>query len=142
MEASGMCVVGAADTTASTYRFCSIPSNARISEVKLYSDVSMGADAAYTVDLWDTTVNGGAVVKAGFFKAPATALTTIANGLDITHTLSGAGTHLVSKGEKMVWECLSSVTVDPNKFYDVVMASTANNSTPGANLTLKIKYTV
>src|SRR6185312_7192689 len=99
IEACGICAVGATDTVASTYRMVSIPSNAKISSVQLWSDASAGANQALTVDLWDTTVNGGLVVKAGFFAAALDPSTRFA-AKDATYTASGAGTNLMSGAEK------------------------------------------
>lgn len=139
-ETVGMANVGATDNALSKYIMCSIPSGAKIVSVKTWSDAILGAATAPTLDLWDTTLNGGLVVKAGFFLAPVYSAATQA-GTDLTHTISAANTNNVSQGEKRVWEILG-LTADPLKMYDVVLASTVNNATTGANVIISVMYTV
>jgi len=141
IEAVGVCAVGATDTTGSTYRFLSIPSNARISSVQLWSDASAGANMTLSMDLYDTTANAGAIVKSGFFKSSLDPSTRFA-ATDATFTASGAGTNLMSGAEKMVWQNLSGLSSDPSKWYDVVATSGANNTTTGCNLICKVAYSV
>ncbi len=133
--------IGAADSSTSTYRLVSIPSNAVIKSVKLWTDVSTGANMALSADLYDTVLNGGASVKAGFFKSSIDPTTRLA-ATDITYTASGAGTNLMSGAEQAVWQNLSGLTVDPQKFYDLVLSVGTNNSTPGCNLVITVDYAV
>lgn len=139
-EATGLCAIGATDNAASKYVFCSIPSGARITEVTIYSDAILGAATAPTLDLQATTVNGSATVKSGFFGSPVLS-SAVQTGTDVTHTTSGANTNLVSGAEKRVWENLG-LAADPFLMYDVVLTSTVNNATTGANVRLSVKYTV
>lgn len=139
IEASGVVAVGATDTTGSTYRFLSLPSNAKISSVQLWSDASAGANMTLSMDLYDTTANAGAIVKSGFFLSALDPSTKFADK-DATFTASGAGTNIMSGAEKMIWQNLSGLSNDPNKWYDVVATSGANNTTTGFNLVCKVAY--
>ncbi len=142
-EACGMVAVGTVDSATSKYFFCQIPSNARVSEVKMSASATIGADTACTLDLWDIpTVNAGAVVKSGFFNADIDLQASQAKNLDVGQTTSGANTNIYGTAdEQAIWQILG-LTSDPNKVYDVIMTSTVDNSATGANVSLKIRYTV
>ncbi len=138
-EATGVVAIGAADSATSAYIFCSIPSNARVSQVLLSTDAATGANMACTLGLSDTTANGGAVVKAAFF-ATGISTSSVLSASDVTCN-NATACNKVSAGEQRVWEALG-LSADPFKFYDVVLASTVNNSTTGANAKLLVRYTV
>jgi hypothetical protein len=140
--AVAVAAVGTVDSSTSTYRVVSVPSNAVINKISIWNDASTGAAQACTVDLYDTTANGGAIVKSAFF-CPAVSFNVAAGTIaDCTYTVSAAGTHNYSNAEKMLWQSNSSVTVDTNKWYDIVLNSTVNNTTPGCNIVVKVEYTL
>jgi len=134
-EAVGTKQASASASIASTYRLVRIPSNARVSQVLLYSD-AFDTTGAADVGLYD--VNGGAVVAADFF-ASAVVLTSALNGSDVTHESAVFG---VEDAEKPLWEALG-LSADPHKSYDVALTLTAANgagATP--DVTLKVRYVI
>lgn len=140
LESVAVVAVGTVDSALSTYRLFSIPSGARVSSLAGWSDAVLGAATAPTLDLYDQTSAGSASVKTGFFLAPVFSSATQA-GTEYAHTLSGANTNTVANAEKRIWEILG-LSSDPGKMYDVVLRSTVNNTTTGANLAFKIRYVV
>lgn len=135
LEAVGTLETAAADTSASKYFFCSIPSNARVSQVLLYCD-SLGTAGAMDVGLWKNTKDGGAVVDQDFF-ASAQSLATALNGTEITHESAVYGLEDV---EKPVWEALG-LTSDPNLIYDIVGYVTTATVDAGTVM-LKVRYVI
>jgi hypothetical protein len=62
-------VEAAGGDAGSTYRFCSIPSNAKMVRCWFSSDDLSAAGATMNLGLYQTTANGGAVVDADFFAS-------------------------------------------------------------------------
>lgn len=118
MEAVGTVEATAADDIGSKYTLLSIPSNARMSDLLLTCD-SLGTAGAADIGLYDTTLNGGAVVDADFF-ASAQALTSALSKTSVLHESAVFGKEDV---EKPIWEALG-LTEDPKKDYDVVLTLT------------------
>ncbi len=136
-EAVGTVISTSGDSIDSVYRFCQIPSNARVSQVLLYCD-DLGSTTIGDVGLHDTTENGGAVVDRDFFASAVSLKDGALNGTDVTHEAAGAFD--IDDAEKMVWQCISGLTADPKKLYDVtIMLTAANNGT--GDITLKVTYT-
>ena len=123
------------DDIASTYRFFEIPSNAVMSDLKIYSDDN-GTTAAGNIGLYQTTDNGSAVVDADFFASALNIAGGALNGTDVLHESAIFG---LEDAEKPVWEALG-LSADPNLKYDVVMTLTAA-SDAAATITLKGRYT-
>lgn len=135
MESCATLEAGAADASDSTYRFFSIPSNARVSQVLLSCD-DLGTAGAVDVGLYDTTENGSAVVDADLF-ASAQVLTTALTNSDITHESAVFG---IEDSEKPIWEALG-LSADPNKDYDVVATVTAAPESAGT-ISMKGRFVV
>lgn len=104
-----------ADDIGSKYKFCAIPSNARVHSVLLSSD-SSGTAGAMDIGIYQTTENGGAVVDADFFKAAQSVATAIKN-TDVT--FGNTGGYGVEEAEMPLWQALG-LTSDPKRDYDVV----------------------
>jgi hypothetical protein len=116
-EAAGTITPTAAAEADSTYMFCRVPSNARISEILLKS-------AAFTagvvsVGVYQTPENGGAVVDADLF-AVALDLSGAQAHADITHQ---SGEYTVAEAEKMLWQVLG-LSADSQRDYDIGMIVT------------------
>lgn len=120
------------DSIGSKYIFGQIPSNARVSSVKL-SCPAIAVSGAADFGLYQTTAKGGAVVLAAFFAA-AQALTAALNDTEIAHN----GTDTLALCEKKVWELLG-LPSDPNLMYDVVATLTTALGGAGS-VVLKVKY--
>lgn len=125
-EVVGVVACGTGDL-GSTYRFFSIPSNARVSQILIYSP-DMGTTGLADVGLYDTTSNGGLVVDADFFASAIDMKTAALNGSDITHE---SGVFSLANSEKMLWQALG-LSVDPCKEYDVVLTTTEAFSAGGS----------
>ncbi len=119
----------------SVYRFCQIPSNARVSQVLLYCD-DLGSTTIADFGLHDTTENGAAVVDRDFFASAVSLKDGALNGVDITHE-SGVAFE-IAKCEMMVWQALG-LAADPNKMYDVTAMLTAANNGTGT-ISLKVLF--
>lgn len=135
-EAVGTLEATAADDIGSTYRMCSIPSNARVSQVLLYAD-DQGTAGDADVGLYHTTANGGAVVDANFFATEVDINAAALNGVDVTHQSAVFG---FEDAEKPLWKALN-LSSDPGIMYDVVLTLTEANSA-GATITTKVRYVV
>lgn len=133
-ESVGKVEVATGDSSTSKYIMMQVPSNARISQLLLYSD-DMGTGTLADVGIWDTTDNGSAVVDADFFASAVSLKDGAVNGTDIAHE---SGVFNVDDAEKPLWEALG-LSSDPNKYYDVVAQLTADADT-GGTLTMKLRY--
>jgi len=132
-EASGTVTPAATAEANSTYRFCRVPSNARISQV-LISAADATTAGALNVGLYD--VDGGAVVDADLFASAFDLSGGPFNNEDITHE---SGEYTYAEAEKMLWEVLG-LSADPSKEYDVVaVVSTAFNGGP-TSVNVKVRY--
>lgn len=135
VESIGKVTSTSGDSIDSVYRFCQIPSNARVSQLLLYSD-DLGSTTIADFGLHDTTENGGAVVDRDFFASAVSLKDGALNGVDITHEAAGA--YALANSEKMIWQALG-LTSDPCKMYDVTAMLTAANDGTGS-IVLKTSY--
>lgn len=131
-HAAGVIAFANGDSTASAYKFCSIPSNAYLVNV-IFSSDAMGGAAAGTFDIYDTTVNGGLIVPTTGTKLVNGGVSTVALLTDTM--ILGGGTTAAgftnANSEKFLWQVLG-LAVDPNKYYDVVMTLTAPTAAAGS----------
>lgn len=121
-------VASAADDSAtSVFRFCRIPSNARVSEIRVTSPAATTA-GAIDIGIYQTETNGGAVVDADFFTS-ALALTAAQINADVTFE---SGFYSLLNSEKELWRALG-LTSDPQREYDIAATiTTAFNGGPTA----------
>lgn len=130
-EAIGYCEVAAADDDTSVYRFCRLPSNARVSSIEIMNDAITGA-TDYNLGLYDTADEGGADVDQNLFR----------DAIDIS---AGNGTfteidNLLAEEnrEKTLWEALG-LSADPHKHYDVCLTGVTVGSGAGT-IALRVRY--
>jgi hypothetical protein len=135
LEGVGHIALAATDDAGSTLRFCSVPSNARISQVLLSCDDS-GTTGAINIGIYKSTQDGGTVVDADHF-ASAQLLTTALVNSDVTHE---SGEFPIEEIELQLWEALG-LTSDPAIEYDVVGVVTAAAEN-AADVTLKVRYVI
>lgn len=133
-SAVGTCETSNGDDIASKYFLVSVPSNARIHQVLLYSD-DIGTTTIADFGLYKSVEEGGAVVDADFFGSAVSLKDGALNGSDITHESAVFG---VEDCEKMLWEALG-LTEDPNIEYDIVATLTAAADAAGT-ISLKVSY--
>jgi hypothetical protein len=112
-------IEGAGGDAGSTYRFCSIPSNAKLVRCWFSCDDLSGAGATLNVGLYRTVGDGGAVVDQDFF---ASAIDVATAAVALTEITFERGATLIDELEKPLWERVS-LTSDPNVAYDVVAVS-------------------
>lgn len=125
--------VTSSDSIASTYRLFRVPSNAVMTDLRVYCPAI--TTAATDIGLYRTEKDGGAVVDADLFTS-AQVLTSALNGTDVLH--ESAVFSLANSGKEL-WDALG-LTSDPSVFYDVTMTLTA---AAGATGTVKVigRYT-
>lgn len=131
-EACGTVVPLAAAEAASTYRFCRVPSNARISQLLLKS---LDFTTAGAIDIGLYASNGGAVIDADLFAAAIAMQSGPYENLDVTYESTQYSS---AESEKMLWEVIG-LTSDPGVFYDVV-ATVTTNFDGGQPIHLKVRW--
>jgi len=135
-EAVGTVTASAAASVGSTYRFCRVPSNARVSEVQFASAAS-GDTGQVDIGLYKTAKDGGAVVDADFF---ASALDPGGGAIAPTNVTHESGVFTLANAEKPLWEALG-LTEDPQIEYDI--AATVGEAIDDATvMALRVRYGV
>lgn len=119
----------------STYRFCSIPSNAKLVRA-FYSCDDLGTGVTMNVGLYQTTANGGAVADQDFF---ASALDVATAAVGITEITFERGATLIDELEQPLWQRLA-LTADSNREYDVVAVSASAAAT--GTMAVWVEYVV
>lgn len=132
----GTVEAAAAGDAGSTYRMCSIPSNARAIRVVLATD-DLGTTATLDVGLYQTTANGAAVVDADFF---ASAVDVNAAAKAETLVSHESGVYNIDDIEKPLWEALG-LSADSKRDYDVVVTSAGDIDAAGT-ITVIVDYVV
>lgn len=136
-EACGFVTTNADDSIGSTYRLCQVPSNARISQVLIYTDAA-GSTGDTDVGIYQTTKNGSAVVDADHFASAVDINAAALSGVDVTHE---SAVFDYEDMEKPLWEALG-LSADTNRFYDVVCTLTEAIATSAVVLGLKVRYVI
>lgn len=135
-ESVGTVEAANGDSIGSKYILASIPSNARVSQILLYCD-DVGTTTAADFGLYQTTLNGSAVVDADLFGSAISLSGGALNGTDITHESAVFDPDDV---EKQLWSALG-LSSDPCLMYDVVATLTGAADAAGT-ISLKIRYVV
>jgi hypothetical protein len=112
-------VEAAGGDAGSTYRFCSVPSNAKLVRCWFSSDDLSGSGATLNLGLYQTTANGGAAADADFF---ASALDVATAAVAITEVTFERGATLIDELEQPLWQRLG-LSADSNRDYDVTGVS-------------------
>jgi len=106
------------DDIASTYRMFRVPSNAVMTDLKIYSP-DIGTTTIADIGLY--AADGGAVVDADFFASALSLKDGALNGTDVLHE---AAVFTIANSGKELWSALA-LTSDPGVFYDVTLTLTA-----------------
>lgn len=138
-ETIGIITTNSDDSIGSTYRFCRIPSRARITEVIGIADVGSAGAGIGDVGLYQTAANGGAVVDADHFASAWDFSNADEKGILLTHEAAAAGCFLAVNAGKQVWEA-AGLTSDPGRDYDVTMTLTEAVTTGAAVIAIKVRY--
>jgi len=110
-----------ADSVASTYRMFRVPSNAVVTDLRIYAP-DIGTTTATDIGLYRTAKDGGAVVDADFFASAVSLNAGAINGTDVLHE---AAVFTIANSGKELWDALG-LTSDPSVFYDVAFTLTAD----------------
>ena len=108
------------DSIASTYRMFRVPSNAVMTDLRIYSP-DIGTTTISDIGLYRTAKDGGAVQDADFFASAVSLKDGALNGTDVLHE---AAVFTIDNSGKELWEALG-LTSDPAVFYDVALTLTA-----------------
>lgn len=114
------------DNTASTYRMFRLPSNAVVTDLRIYSP-DIGTTTVADIGLYRTAKDGGAVQDADFFASALSLKDGALNGVDVLHE---AAVFTIANSGKELWDALG-LTSDPSVFYDVALTLTADADATG-----------
>jgi hypothetical protein len=107
------------DSIASTYRMFRVPSNAVMTDLRIYSP-DIGTTTITDIGLY--AADGGAVADANFFADALSLKDGALNGVDVLH--EGGGFFTIANSGKELWDALG-LTSDPGVLYDVTLTLTA-----------------
>jgi hypothetical protein len=136
VEKVGVIPYATGDSATSIGRICSIPSNARLSEI-LITAADFTTAGAIDVGLYRTTQDGGAVVDADLFASAVDLSGGPFANLDITRE-AGTTNWALLDAEKMLWEALG-LTADPCIEYDIA-ATISTTFNGGSAVLFKVRY--
>ena len=108
------------DSIDSTYRMFRVPSNAVMTDLRIYSP-DIGTTTISDIGLYRTAKDGGAVVDADFFASALSLKDGAINGTDVLHE---SAVFSIANSGKELWDALG-LTSDPSVFYDVAFTLTA-----------------
>lgn len=115
-----------ADSTGSTYRMFRVPSNAVMTDLRIYSP-DIGTTTIADIGLYRTAKDGGAVQDADFFASALSLKDGALNGVDVLHE---AAVFTIANSGKELWDALG-LTSDPSVFYDVTLTLTGDADATG-----------
>lgn len=122
-----------ADTTSSVYRFFSVPSNALIQSLKIWTD-ALSTSVTLNIGVYQTTLNGAAAVSATLFASALSASSAVVNSEQRFNALG------INTASKQLWDLLG-LSADPGIDYDICIAPAAS-ITAGGNITLQCMFSV
>lgn len=108
-----------ADSVGSTYRMFRVPSNAVMTDLRIYAP-DIGTTTATDIGLYRTAKDGGAAQDADFFASAVVLNAGAVNGTDVLHE---SAVFTIANSGKELWDALG-LTSDPGVFYDVTMTLT------------------
>ena len=114
------------DNTGSTYRMFRVPSNAVVTDLRIYSP-DIGTTTIADIGLYRTAKDGGAVQDADFFASALSLKDGALNGVDVLHE---AAVFTIANSGKELWDALG-LTSDPSVFYDVALTLTGDADATG-----------
>lgn len=106
------------DSIGSTYRMFRVPSNAVVTDLRIYSP-DIGTTTVSDIGLY--AADGGAVADADFFASALSLKDGALNGTDVLHE---SAVFSIANSGKELWDALG-LTADPSVSYDVVLTLTA-----------------
>ena len=109
--------VTSGDSVDSTYRMFRVPSNAVVTDLRIYSP-DIGTTTISDIGLY--AADGGAVVDADFFADALSLKDGALNGTDVLHE---SAVFSIANSGKELWDALG-LTSDPSVSYDVALTLT------------------
>lgn len=107
------------DNTGSVYRMFRVPSNAVVTDLRIYSP-DIGTTTIADIGLY--AADGGAVADADFFASALSLKDGALNGVDVLHE---SAVFSIANSGKELWDALG-LTSDPSVSYDVALTLTAD----------------
>lgn len=117
--------VGTTDVSTDVYRMMEVPTNCRISSVRLWC-AALGGSSAADVGVYRNVRDGGAVVDADFFASAQS----LASALLNTEIATESTVYTIAKREQPLWQALG-LTSDPGGTFDICLTLTATVNTSG-----------
>lgn len=133
--------IAAGDDDTSTLRICELPSNAVVTSIRIFND-AIANSTSWDVGLYQTTLNGGAVIDADVFASAVD----ISGGLAGTELRFEAGTTgPIDYIEYRLWQLAdlgaATYSQDPQINFDLV--ATANTiGTAAGTIVFIVEYTI
>ena len=129
----GTIAKAASDNDGSTYRITRVHSSWRILSILLFND-AFAAAAAWTVGLYRTAADGGAVVLGNAYTSALAPTAANQAGQEVSFGANRLG----SKIGQQVWQD-AGLTADPNLWYDVVVVAGTAGAAAG-NISWNMEY--
>lgn len=153
-EQVGYIATAADEASGSELRFCRVPSNARISSLKLSTGVNAATTGQFDIGVYRTPENGGTVVspttdgvgtgasRIDFF-GDAINLDDTAhdNGANDVEVAFQAADYTIDLREKPLWEALG-YDEDPKQDFDIVLTLTEIFAGGPTAMGLKVEYSI
>lgn len=112
------------DNTGSVYRMFRVPSNAVVTDLRIYSP-DIGTTTISDIGLY--AADGGAVVDADFFASALSLKDGALNGVDVLHE---SAVFSIANSGKELWDALG-LSADPSVSYDVAFTLTGDADATG-----------
>lgn len=130
----GTVEVAAANDDGSVFRFCRVPSGARIHSIRVFCD-AITAGTVYDCGLYKPAALGGAVVDADCYATDVDLSSAITQGTEIAFEARD-----IAAVENRAWQD-AALTADPFIEYDICLTGDTVGSAAGT-LTLVVAWTI
>lgn len=124
-SAYGRVAAVAADAISDVFRLVEVPTNCRVTSVRLYS-AALGGTTAADIGVYRNTRDGGAVVDADLFGS-AVSLVSAVNGTEVSHEST---VYTPALREQPLWQA-AGLSSDPGGTFDIALTLTAAVTTGG-----------
>lgn len=124
--------VAAADSDGSVYRFCRLPSGARVKSIKIYCDAITGG-TSFDCGIYKNAADGGAVVDADLFASAVDLSSAITSGTELVFEAND-----IANIEKRIWDILA-LSADPFLEYELCLTANTVGSAAGT-ISMSVEY--
>lgn len=124
----------ASASVGSTIRFCEVPSNAIVHEVKIASAAQTAG--ALDIGLYKNIKNGGTVIDADFFASAVS----VASAVPLTDITNESGEYSIAEQNQPLWQAVG-LSADPKTTFDVVGTITTNVTTGTGAMLVMVEFT-